>query len=105
MAASTTETIFIRNGGNTPGLCKLYGTVNAASVTTATIKPGNNDTNVSGSASLRKIYAYGLTNTANANAFKVVKSYSSTTDSDILTITCTSSDTFDFWVEGEDNGA
>lgn len=106
MAATTTETVFIRGGGSTPALCKLYGTfVTAGGTSSGTIKPGSNDTNVTGSASMRKILAWGLSNYANSNAVKVVKSYDATQDGDILTITCTANDTFDFWVEGVDNGA
>lgn len=106
MAATITETHVVKTAGYTPALIRVYGTFNTAGGTSSgVIKPGENDTNVSGSIGCRTILSWGLVNNANSNAFKVVKSYDTTHDGDILTVTCTANDTFNFWVEGIDNGA
>jgi len=98
MAFSISGVKQIPLGGQTPGMKLVTGSCSAASVTTGVV-PGS-------TYYVRKIYAWGFTNSANTNAFKVVKTYDATTyDSDILTLTCTSGDTFDFWFIGEDNGA
>ena len=53
---------------------------------------------------IKKIVAYGLTNNANSNAFKVVKSNNTTADADQLVLTCTANDTFNYWYLGVDGG-
>lgn len=86
-------------GGNTPGSAYVYGDVTATGVTTGII-PGSTH-------HVRKIKRWGFTPKQNitGGAFNVVKSYDHVTyDSDILTLICTSGDSFDFWYEGEDNG-
>ena len=87
-------------GGQTPGLALVYGDCTATGVTSGII---------SGSTEhVRKIYNWGFTPKQNitGGAFHVVKSYDSATyDSDILTLTCTASDSFDYFYIGEDNGS
>lgn len=59
----------------------------------------------SAASGIREIWEFGVTNLANANAVKVVKSYSSSSDKDILTLTGTANDSFDVWVKGPSRGA
>ena len=105
MAATITETAVVRQGGYTPDLIRVYGTaVTTAPTTSFVIAPGNNGTNVTGSKGLRKMLAWRFSNYITANPIKVVKSFNTTDYSDILTVTCTAADKFDFWVEGQDAG-
>jgi hypothetical protein len=86
-------------GGSAVGLALVYGNATATSVTTGI---------VSGSTQhVRKITSWGFTPNQDITgaAFNVVKSYDSATyDSDILTLTCTADDVFDYWYIGFDNG-
>lgn len=65
----------------------------AGGTTTGTVVPSA----VSG---IVEIYEKSVVNTANANAVKVVQSYDSTNDKDILTLTGTANDSFDVVVIG-----
>jgi hypothetical protein len=89
----------IKLGGGEAGKALVYGHAVATAVTSGI---------VSGSTQhVRKIYAWGFTPCQNitTGAFNVVKTYDSATyDSDILTLTCTAGDAFDYWYIGEDNG-
>ncbi len=106
MAANVvTETRLVRLGGNTPGMMKLYGTVANTDQTTIYLKPGNHDTNVTGSAGLRKIYSCSLRNLSAEKAPIATIAYDATQDGDMVTITCASGDDYAFVLEGEDNGA
>lgn len=99
MAFTINNQTKISLGGNTPGLAFVYGDCTASSVTTGVI-PGSTQ-------HVRKILRWGFTPKQNitGGAFNVVKSYDHATyDSDILTLTCTADDSFDFWYEGLDNG-
>ena len=104
MAATVTETYFTPVGGGPGGYATLTGHCLATAVTTIVIKPGNDDVNVAGSAGLLKFYDWSFTNNVSANAFKVVKTYDNTQGGDILTITCTSGDGFDFKIGGYSAG-
>lgn len=110
MAAVVTETKVISIAGGPPGRIRVCGSVANTGVTTFVIQPGHSDTNVTNvagvsSLGLRQIRAWGFSNTAAQKAPKIVKSYSTTNDADILTATCASGDDFDFWVEGDNAGA
>lgn len=120
MAAVNTEVsinVLPCNGGSSGtanALTLVRGTlVTSGGATAATIIPGYdaNTGDVLLSAGglnlargIKKIVAYGLTNNANSNAFKVVKSNNTTADADQLVLTCTANDTFDYWYLGVDGG-
>ncbi len=105
MAAVLTETKVITLGGSSEGRIRVVGNCANTAVTTFVIAPGHADTNVSGSANLRTIDSWGLSNSAAQKAPIAVKTYSSTNDADIITITCASDDDYDYWVEGASAGA
>jgi len=96
MAASFTISNAVRLGGQLPGMIMLLGTVDLDTDTSVDIYD-----NAYGA---RKILSYSFTNSANENAFKVVKAYDASNDGDKLTLTGTAGDTFDFMIMAEDNG-
>lgn len=105
MATTIRETSVVSVPSN-PATIKVYGTItNSGAETSAVIKPGEQDTNVSGSRGLRKILSWGFSDSVAVEAVKVVKSYDATHDGDILTLTFTAGDEINYWVEGLDNGA
>lgn len=57
------------------------------------------------SSGITQITKWGVTNLANANAVKVVKSFDLTNHKDKLTLTGTANDSFDVWVEGYSRGS
>ncbi len=101
MAASATETNFIRLGGSTPGLCLLTLTVDLDTDTSFAITPGAGT--VAGAASMKNILYWSVTNSAGERAFQAVKS--SSAGADLLTITGTAEDTFDVVLVGVDSGS
>lgn len=103
MAPVITESTLIKVGGHLPGMIKLYGSV-ANDTTSFVVKPGNNDVNIDGSLGLRKILAYGFNNITAEKAPIVVKSFDTSQNGDILTVTCANSDDYTFWIEGLDDG-
>lgn len=105
MAAVVNETKLVTLSGGVSGRVRVCGNVVNAAEVSFVIKPGNSDVNVSGSSALRKMDSWGISNNAAAKAPIVVKTYSSTYDEDILTVTCASGDDFNFWVEGDSAGA
>lgn len=110
MASSVTETKYVDEAGASGGRVKLYGSATTSGGGTSfVIQPGHNTVNISGSSGastgLRKMYGWSITNNANSNAFKAVKTFDATNQADILTITCTANDTFDWMVDGECAGA
>jgi len=105
MAASVTETGVYKMAGNFPALTMVVGTASAASVTEFIIKPGSNDTNIEGSAGVRKIMTWGFSCYSNEEAAEADRSYDATQDGDIVTVTCQANATYNWWVLGEDNGA
>jgi hypothetical protein len=101
MAITVSGEVKLPLGGQTPGMALVFGVATEDSQGTGGVISGSTQ-------KVRKIYSYGFTPQQNitGGAFNVVKSYDSTTyDSDILTITCTASDVFDYWYIGEDNGS
>ncbi len=105
MSATITETLYVPSGGSLQLVSKLYGTIGGSGSTSIVIAPGANTTNVTGSLGMKKILNTYLTKTnSTATTFIAVKTYDNTQDGDIVTITCTSGDTFDFCVEGIDYG-
>jgi hypothetical protein len=87
-------------GGSAVGLAMVYGNATEDAQGTTIILPGSTQ-------HVRKITSWGVTPTQNitGGAFNVVKTYDATTyDADILTITCTAGDNFDYWYIGFDNG-
>lgn len=87
------------------GLRYLTGTVtNTAAETVATISPGNNTTNVTGSAGCRRILAWSMSDQSAAGAVRVVKSYSAANDRDELALTFTAGSELDWWVIAQDAG-
>ncbi len=103
MAATITETHFIRLGGFAPGLCLLVGTfVTAGGTSAGVVTPGSNDTNVTGSGSMENMLFWGFTNVTDENAIEVVRTKPA--GGDILTIDCTADESFDFFIVGFDNG-
>lgn len=106
MAPVITEKGFIRLGGFLPGLCLLYGSV-ANDTTSFVIKPGADDVNASGSTSALEFLpgCVFLQNKDAEKAPKVVVSYDTTQKGDIATITCASSDDYDFAILAVDKGA
>ena len=104
-AGNVTETDFFRGGGTLPGLCKVVGTVTLVAGA-ETINLGANDTNVSGSASLRRFIDWGFTNQTAARAPTVtITRFDPTQDGDILVLAGTGTDVFNFWIEGYDSGS
>ena len=98
-----TETLFLRKGGALPGVCLLVGTITLVAGA-ETIDPGNADTNVEGSGSLRRFIRWGFTNRTTARVPTVVQSWNATQQGDILTVTGAGTDIYDFWIEGYDSG-
>ncbi len=92
--ASTLTTIYANNTYGRGTGSETFTMVWAGGTTSGVVTPSS----ASGIISITK---FGVTNSANANAFKVVKSYDSTADKDILTITGTANDSFDIWIEGK----
>lgn len=90
------------------GLVLLTGTlVNTGGSTGGAITPGTSvgsGTLVTGSAGLKKFLAWGFSNQTAVRAAQAVKSYDATQDGEILTVTTTADDDFDFWILGEYNG-
>lgn len=105
MATTITETGVV-SIPSSPALIRVYGTVaHSGAETSAVIQPGEQDVNFPGSRGLRKILAWGITDSVAAAAVKVVKTYDATHDGDILTVTNTAGDELNYWVEGLDNGS
>ena len=105
MATVIKETAIV-SSPSVPATVTVYGTItNSAAETTAIIKPGEQDTNVTGSRGLRKILRYGFVDSVAVQAIQAVKSYDATHDGNIVTLTFTAGDEIDYWVEGLDNGA
>lgn len=120
MASVNTElaTVYISSGGGTPsgaaGITKVYGTVTLSGGTTVgLVIPGylasagdvlltQGSLNVA--RGIRKILGWGFTNHTSSAAFKVVKTNDATADADLLTLTATANDSFDYWLEGIDQG-
>lgn len=90
------------------GQVRLSGTiVNTAGSTGGAITPGTSvgsGTLVTGSAGFKKFTAWGFSNQSAQRAPQVVKSYDTTQDGDILTVTTNADDDYDFWIEGPNNG-
>ena len=104
MAFTLAVTKVVRGGGHYPAPVKVYGTyTNGGSDTTGTIDAS--DFTGTAAAGLRKIDSVVLNNISAEKAPKVVKAYDGTSDSDQITITCASGDSFTFAIEGEDVGA
>ena len=112
MAVTTaTETMVVQTAGSTPALIKVYGNVvDSASAGTIVIQPG---VAVAGSyvpfgtasIGLRKMLAWGFTDSSNKKEVQAVKSFDNVTNyADILTVTFNAGDSLDFWVEGYDEG-
>lgn len=120
MAAKNTELAinYIASPGGSAssagGLTKVYGTATTSGGSTSVIIIPGYDANTGDSLitegslnkarGIRKIVGWSVSNNANSNAFKVVKSYDSTAKADKLTITCAPNDTFDYSLEGYDQG-
>jgi hypothetical protein len=85
-------------GSQTPGMAFVKAVCTATGVTSGIIYGSTNK--------VRKIYAWEFTPRQNitGGAFKVIKTLDPTTGAEILTLTCTASDVFDFWYLGEDGG-
>ena len=106
MAYTVTETKVVTAAGGPEGRVTLCGNSTASDGSTSfTIQPGSNTTTVTGSTVLRVIDKWTFENATGQRAPVVVKSYSTTIDGDILTITCTANDTYFWWVEGPSAGA
>ena len=116
MAAVNTETgyTYTSAGGgnaNSPGgLTKVSGTfVTSGGTTTGVVCPGYQangaDVLLTPTRGIRTINNWGFTNNVSSGAFKVVKTYDATADADILTVTCTANDGFNYWLEGSDIGS
>jgi len=105
MAAVITESKVVTLAGSSEGRIRVIGSVANTAVTSFIIQPGHQDTNVTGSINLRTIDSWGFSNNAAQKAPQVVKTYDSTNDANILTITCASGDDYDYWVEGPSAGA
>jgi len=109
MAAIVTEKTIIQVAQGEQGLVKLTGSAVVTDATTSfIITPGNDTTNVTNqagvsSSSIKSFTAWGFTNNVSANGFRAVKTYDATQKGDILTVTCTALDGFDWWVEGPAN--
>lgn len=106
MAVVVTETQVIQSDGP-QGRIKVFLSV-SNDTTTFVIQPGHSDTNITSpisSVGLRTIDCWGWSNTDAEKAPKIVKSYSTTNDADILTFTCASGDDYLVWVEGPSSGA
>ena len=89
-------------GGGEAGLTRVVGSCYADGVSSGVISGA--DYNV------RHIYAWGFTPRQNETvtltktAFNVVKTLDAATGTEILTLTCTASDYFDFWYIGLGDG-
>lgn len=103
MAFTVTETKLILPPAGTAGMAILYGTyTNTGGSTGGDIKPGNDTTNVSGSAGLRKIFFVDITSSsATPSEPRIVTSFNSTQGGDIVTITTAADQTGGFRIEGE----
>ena len=90
------------------GQVRLTGTaVNTGGSTGGAITPGTSvggGALVPGSAGFKKFEAWGFSNQSAVRSYQAVKSYDATQDGDILTLTTTADDDFDFWIEGPYNG-
>ena len=90
------------------GQVRLSGTIqNTGGSTGGAITVGTSvggGTVVTGSAGLKKFTAWNFSNQTAVRAYQAVKSYDATQDGDILTLTTTADDDFDFWIEGPYNG-
>jgi hypothetical protein len=85
-------------GGGEAGLTRVVGSCFANGVASGVISGAT--------YKVRHIYAWGFTPRQNVTgaAFHVVKTFDSATGTDILTLTCTASDYFDFWYIGLGDG-
>jgi len=103
MAFTTTETRLDLVAGGTSGKCYLFGTyTNTGGSTGGEIKPGNNTTNVSGSAGLKKIIAeWYSSSSATPSEVRSVKAFDATQGGDKLTITTAADQTGEFIIYGE----
>jgi len=105
MAYVVTETRMVDHKN---GLVTLYGTAaNTGGSTGGAITPGTSvggGATVTGSSGLKKFISWSFNNQTGARACQVVKTYDATQDGEILTLTCTANDSFDFAILGEYNG-
>ena len=100
--------------GAAGGITKVYGTVTlSGGTTTGLVIPGYlasagdvllTEGSLNACRGIKKILGYGFTNNTNSNAFKVVKTTDATADADLLTLTATANDSFNYWLEGIDQG-
>ncbi len=105
MASTVNETSFYPGGGSVAPLSKLYGNIGGSGDTSIVIKPGANTVNATGSVALKTILQCNLTKTnSTTTTFIAVKTYDNTQGGDIITVTCTSGDTFDWEITGLDAG-
>lgn len=119
MASVNTEvamgTISMTNGQNAANaITKVYGTITlSGGTTTGLLIPGylasSGDVlltqgGVNSCRGIRKILGWSFTNNTNSNAFKVVKTNDATADADLLTLTATANDSFNYVIEGIDQG-
>lgn len=98
MAFEITYTDKLAINGTTQALTKVIGSCYANGVTSG---------DISGLTKLvRHIYAWGFTPRQNITGavFNVVKSAAGAIDAEVLTLTCTDGDYFDFWYIGDDSG-
>lgn len=96
MAFEITYTATIPIAGSSKALTRVEGSCYANSVTGG---------DISGLTKfVRHMYAWGFTPRQNITAFNVVKSLDTTNDAEILTLTCSASDRFDFWYIGDASG-
>jgi hypothetical protein len=119
MASVNTElaigTSPMTNGqGSANAVTRVYGTLTLSGGTTAgLIIPGYlasagdvllTQGSINSCRGIRKILGWGFTNNTNSNAFKVVKTNDATADADLLTVTATANDSFNYWLDGIDQG-
>ena len=111
MALIVNEETFIRGGGHSPADCVLIGNFTGnAGETSIVIAPGlsTNTTIATGSAAMRalRFITFYLRVSANPTESypKAIKSYDQTNQSDIYTVTFPANTTWEYKLDGVDNG-